>query len=154
MEVEELQYQVRQGSSCLTFRLSLCYLNWLTKYSKLAANNIITAENHQSTSNCHLILKCLSADIPWNIISNLEQQGSYNLLPSELVVPSASTLSNMCHRECTLTLDAIMKQFPSRNNDSLTVDSWTSTNKLTKMLVLTYHMDWNETLQEVQLGFD
>jgi hypothetical protein len=99
------------------------------------------------------LLKFLSANIPGNILPNLEQQWSYDVLPSGLVVPSASTLSHMCRREYSLSLNAITKQFPSRNNDSLPVASWTSMNKLTKTSVITYSMYWNETLQEVQLGF-
>jgi len=97
---------------------------------------------------------CVSAHIPWNAISNLELRWSYNALRSELVLLSASTLSNICRREYTLTVDEIMKQLPSRNKDSLALDWWTSTNKFAMTSVIAYHMDGNWALGEVQLAFD
>jgi len=100
------------------------------------------------------MLGCVSAHIPWNAISNLELRQSYNALRSELMLPSASTLSNICRREYTLTVDAIKKQLPSRNKVSLALDGWTLTNKLAIMSVIAYYMDKNCTLREVQLAFD
>ena len=83
------------------------------------------------------------AHIRMNAIQNLELQWSYNALWSELLLPSASTLSNICQREYTLTVDAIKKQLPSRNKVSLALDGWTSTNKLDTTLVITNYMDYN-----------
>jgi len=100
------------------------------------------------------MLGFVSAHIPWNTISNLELRWSYNALRSELVLPSASTLSNICWREYTLTVDAIKKQLPSTNKVSLALDRWTSTNKLAITSVIAYYMDRNWALQEVQLAFD
>jgi len=94
------------------------------------------------------------ADIPLNAISNLQLRRSYNASRSELVLPSASTLSNICRREYTLTVDAIKKQLPSWNKGSLAVDWWTSTNKLAIILVIAYYMDRNRAWREVQLAFD
>ena len=95
-----------------------------------------------------------SAHIPWNAISNLELRPSYNALRSELVLLSASTLSNISQREYTLTVDAIKKQLPSRNKVSLALDGWTLTNKLAITSVIPYYMDRNWALREVQLAFD
>jgi len=53
------------------------------------------------------------AHIPLNAISNLELQWSFNALRSELVLLSASTLSNIRRREYTVTVDAIKNQLPS-----------------------------------------
>jgi len=100
------------------------------------------------------MLGCVSAHIPWNAISNLELPQSYNALWSELVLPSASTLSNICRREYTLTVDAIKKQLPSRNKVSLALEGWTSTNKLAITSVIAYYMDRNWALREVQWAFD
>jgi len=100
------------------------------------------------------MLRFVSAHIPWNAISNLELRRSYNALRSALVLPSASTLSNICRREYTLTVDAIKKQLPSRNKVSLALDGWTSTNKLAITSVIAYYMDRNWALREVQLAFD
>ena len=91
--------------------------------------------------------------IPWNAISNLELRRSYNALRSELVSPSASTLSIICLREYTLTVDAIKKQLPSTNKVSLALDGWTSTNKLAITSVIPHYMDRDRALQEVQLAF-
>jgi hypothetical protein len=96
----------------------------------------------------------ISAHIPWNAISNLELQWSYNALRSELVLPSASTLSNICRREYTLRVDAIKKQLLSTNKVSLALDRWTSTNKLAITSVIAYYMDRNWALRVVQLAFD
>jgi len=85
----------------------------------------------------------VSAYIPWNAISTLEQQWSYNALSRDFVLPSAMTLSNICRREYALTVDAIKKQLPSRNEVSLALDRLTSTEKLAKTLVITCHMDRN-----------
>jgi hypothetical protein len=100
------------------------------------------------------MLGFVSAHIPWNAISNLELRRSYNALRSDLVLPSASTLSNICRREYTLTVDAIKKQLPSTNKVSLALDGWTSTNKLAITSVIAYYMDRNWALREVQLAFD
>jgi len=100
------------------------------------------------------MLGIVSAHIPWNAISNLVLLLSYNALRIELVIPSASTLSNICQREYNLTVDAIKKQLPSRNKVSLPLDGWTSTNKLPIMSVIAYHMDPNWALRDVQLVFN
>jgi hypothetical protein len=100
------------------------------------------------------MLGFVSANIPWNAISNLELRRLYNALQGDLVVPSASNLSNICWREYTLTVDAIKKQLLSRNKVSSTLDRWTSTNKLAIMSVIAYHMDRNWALREIQLAFD
>jgi len=100
------------------------------------------------------MLGFVSAHIPWDAVSNLQLRWSYNALRSELVLPSASTLSNICRREYTLTVDAIKKQLPSTNKVSLALDGWTSTNKLAITSVIAYYMDRNWALREVQLAFD
>jgi len=100
------------------------------------------------------MLGFVSPDIPWNAISNLELQRSYNALCSKLVLLSASTLSNICLREYSLTVDAIKKQLPTRNKVSLALDGWTSTKKLAITLVIVYYMYRNWAMREVQLTFD
>jgi hypothetical protein len=94
------------------------------------------------------------AHIPWNAKSNLELRRSYNASRTDLVLLSATTLSNICQREYTLTVDTIKKQSPSRNKVSLAIDGWTSTNKLEITSVIAYDMDRNWALREVQLAFD
>jgi len=100
------------------------------------------------------MLGFVSAHIPWNAISNLELRRSYKSLPDNLVLPSATTLSNICRREYALTVIAIKKQLPIRNKVSLALDGWTSTNKLAITSVIAYYMDRNWALCEVQLAFD
>jgi len=70
------------------------------------------------------------------------------------VLASASSQSNICRREYTLTGDAIKKQLPSRNKVSLAIDGWTSRNKSAKTSVIAYFTDRNWALREVQLAFD
>jgi len=67
---------------------------------------------HQDMWNRNLMLECVSANIPWNAISNLQQRWSYKALHDDLVLSSAMTLSNICRREYALTVDAIKKQLP------------------------------------------
>jgi len=64
----------------------------------------------------------VSANIPWNAISNLELRRSYKALRDDLVLPSATTLSTICRREYALTVDAIKKQLPLRNKVSSALD--------------------------------
>jgi len=71
---------------------------WQTKRSKLAAEDFEPREFHQDTWNCYLMLGCVSAHIPWNTISNFELQQSYKALRNDLVLPSATTLTNICRR--------------------------------------------------------
>jgi len=94
------------------------------------------------------------AHIPWNAMSNLELRRSYKELRDDLLLPSATTLSNTCRREYVLTVDAIKKQLPSQNKVSLALDGWISTNKLARTSVNSYYMDRNWASREVQLGFD
>jgi len=69
------------------------------------------------------------------------------------VISSAITLSNICRRESTLTVDAIKKQLPSTNDVSLALDGWTSMNKVPISPVIAHYMDRNRALPEVQLAF-
>jgi len=89
------------------------------------------------------MLGFVSAHIPYNVISNLELQQSYNALRNELVLLSVITMSNICWREYALTVDAIKKQLPSRNEGSLALHWWTSKNKLAITSVIAYYMDLN-----------
>ena len=100
------------------------------------------------------MLGFVSAPIPWNTISNLEMRQSYKALRDDLVLPSTTTLSNICWREYVLTVDAIKKQLPSRNQVSLALDRWTSSNKVTITSVIAYYMNRHWAWREVQLGFD
>jgi len=100
------------------------------------------------------MLGFVSAHIPWNPISNLEQRRSYKAVSNDLVLPSATTLSNICLREYALTVDAIKMQLPLRNKVSFALDGWTSMNKLAITSVIAYYMDRNWALREVQLAFD
>jgi len=100
------------------------------------------------------MLGFVSAYIPWYAISNLELRGSYKALHDDLVLPSATTFSNICRREYALTVDAIKKQLPIRNKVSLALDGWTSMNKLAITSVIAYNMDRNWALGKVQLAFD
>jgi len=136
------------------FRFYSYWQNWQAKCSKLAVKYFDTAEFHQDTWNCYLMLGFVSAHIPWKAISNLALQQPYNPVRSELVLPSASTLGNICGREYTPTVDAIQKQLLSRNIVSLPLDGCTSTIKLAITLVIAYYMDRNWAPHEVQLAFD
>jgi len=127
---------------------------WQTKHSKLADKDFETSKFHQDTWNRYLMLGFVSAHIPCNAISNPKLRLSYKSLRDDLILPSATTLSNICRRDYALTVDAIKKQLPIRNKVSLALDGWTSTNKLAILLVIAYYMDRNWVLREVQLAFD
>jgi len=127
---------------------------WPTNPSKLAATDFEISEFHQDTWNRYLMLGFVSAHIPWNAISNLKLRLSYKALRNDLVLPSTRTLGNICQREYALTVDAIKKQSPSRNNVSLALDGWSSTKVLVITSVITYYMDQNWALREVQLSFE
>jgi hypothetical protein len=100
------------------------------------------------------MLKFVSTHVPWNTISNLELRRSYEVLRDELMRPSTTTLRNISRREYTLTVDAIRTQLQSRNKFSSAFNGRTSTNKLAIMSVITYHMNPNGTLCEVELALD
>jgi hypothetical protein len=99
------------------------------------------------------MLGFVSAHIPWNEITNLELRWSFDALRNDLVLPSASTRSNICRSEYTLPVAAIKKQLLSTNKVSLALDGWTSTIKLAIMSVIAYYMDRNWALRQVQLAF-
>jgi len=61
------------------------------------------------------MLGFVSAHVPWNAISNLELQRSYKALRDDVVLLSATTLCNICQRQYALTVDAMKKQLPIRN---------------------------------------
>jgi len=127
---------------------------WQTKRSKLADKDFETSEFHQDMWNRYLMLGIVSAHIPWNDISNLEIWQSYMALRDDLVLLSTTALSNICRTEYALTVDAIKKQLPLRNQVSLALDGWTSPNKLPITSVIAYYMDRNWALHDVQLAFD
>jgi len=96
----------------------------------------------------------ISAHSPWNVISDQELPHSYSAFRDKLVLPSASTWSNICRREYTMTLDAIKKQLRSRKKVSLALDGWTLRRKLALTSVCDYYKDRNWASREVQLAFD
>jgi hypothetical protein len=100
------------------------------------------------------MLGYFSAHSRWNAISNLELQRPYTALCDDLVIPSATTPSNICRSVYALTVDAIKKQLPIRNKVSLALDESTSTNKLPITSVNANYMDRNWALHEVHLTFD
>jgi hypothetical protein len=96
------------------------------------------------------MLGFVSADNPWNSITNLELRRSYKACRDDLVLRSVTTLSNICRMEYALTVDAIKKQLPSQNTVSLALNRLTSTNELAVTLVIAYYMDQNWALHEIQ----
>jgi len=155
----------RQGSRGITIvsvprkiifdiQLNPYWPKWQTKHSTLAAKDFETSKFHQATWNCYLMLGFVLAHIPYNARSNLELRPSYKELRDDLLLPSATTLSNICLREYALTVDAIKKQLLLRNKISLALNGWTSTNKLAITSVIAYYMDRNWAFREVQLAFD
>jgi len=130
------------------------WLKWPTKRSKLAAKDLETSKVHQDMWNRYLMLGFVSSHISRNAISNFELQRSYQESHSKLVVPSATSLSNICQRNYAVTMDATEKQLPSRNKVTLPLDRWTSTNKVATMLVIAYSIDRNWAFCEVQLAFN
>jgi len=157
-----LKRKVSRGNTILSLQRKIIldiqfnpyWPKWQTKQSKLEAMDFETSEFHQDTWNCYLMLGFVATHIPWKAIWNLELRWSYKVLRDDLVVPSATTLSNICRREYALTVDTIEKQLPVRNKVSLALDGWTSTNKLAITSVIAYYMYWNWALREVQLAFD
>jgi hypothetical protein len=108
----------RQGSQAITIvslqskiifdiQFNSYWPKWQTKHSKLEAKDIETSEVHQDTWNRYLKWGFVSAHIAWNVISNLEQGRSYMALRDDLVLPTATTLDNICCREYELKLDVI-----------------------------------------------
>jgi len=127
---------------------------WQTQRSKLAAKNLENSQFHQVTWNCYPMLGFVLANIPQRAISHPELQHSDKALRDDLVLPSASTLSNIGRRDYTLTVAALKKQLPSPNKVSLGLDGWISTEKLAIMTIIAYYMDRNSASCEVQLTFD
>jgi len=82
---------------------------WRTKRSKLAAKDFETSEFHQDTWNCYLMSGFVLANNRCNAIPNLELRRSYKASRDDLVLPSATTLSNICRMEYAQTMDAIKK---------------------------------------------
>jgi len=82
---------------------------WQTKCSKLVAKDLEDSQFHQDTWNQYLMLGFVSGHISWSAISNLELWWSYMALQDDQVMPSATTLSNICRREYAICVDAINK---------------------------------------------
>jgi len=130
------------------------WLKWQRKRSKLAATDLETSEFHQDRWNRYLMLWSISARIPWNARSYLELRRSYKAFHDDLVLPSATTLCNMCRKESAKTVDAIQKQLPSWNKGYLPFDGWTTQNQLAISSVIAYCLDRPWALHEVRLAFD
>jgi len=149
-----IRIESSQWKFTFDFRFHLYWLNWQTKHSKLSAKDFNAAEFRQDTSNHYLMIGFVSGHIPWNTISNIEQRWSYNTLRSELLLPSPSTLSKICWMEYTLTVDEIKKQLLSRNELSLALDGWTSTNTRAITLGIAYYTVRNWELCQIHLAFN
>jgi len=75
----------------------------------VVAEDLESSEANEDPWKCYRMLGIVSADIPWNAISNYELQLSYKALRTELVLPLATTLRINCCRQDALTMDAIKK---------------------------------------------
>jgi len=119
---------------------------WLkrqTKCSKITTKDFETSKFHQHMWNHYHMLWFVSAHTPWNTICKWELWWLYTALGNYLVLLSTTTLTNRCQREYALTVHAIKKQLPSRNNLSLALDGWTSRNTLVIVSVIIEYMDQN-----------
>ena len=88
-------------------QFDLNWPTWQTKRSKLAAKDFKTSKSHQDPWNRYLMMGFGSAHIPWNPISRLEQQWSFKALGGDIVLQSATTLSNICRGEHAVSVAAI-----------------------------------------------
>jgi hypothetical protein len=68
------------------------------------------------------MLGFLSAHILWNDNVNLELPQKDKALRDDLVLSSATTLSNIYQREYALTVEAIKTQLPSQHPVNLSLD--------------------------------
>jgi len=143
-----------QGKIRFDIQLDPYWPQWQTQRSTLADRDFETSKFHQDMWNRYHMVGFVSAHIPRKALSHLELRWLYKALRDDLVLPSATTLSNICRMEYALTLDAIRKQLPSRNTFHLALDRWTSTNKVAITSVIAYHMERNNALRDVQLAFD
>ena len=130
-----------------------CWPKWQNKRSKLAAKDFETSDCPQDAWNRYLMFGFVSAHSPWNAISYRERWRTYTALRDDLVLPSATTLSNICRRQYALTVGPIRKQLPSQNTVSSALDGWTPPNTLAITSVIAYYMDWNWALLEVHHAF-
>jgi hypothetical protein len=142
-----------QRKTIFDIQLNSYWPKWQTKHSELSGNDFETSELHKDMCTSYLIFGFVSAQMPWDAMSNLELRRSYQALRHDLVLLSATTLSLIWWREYAVTLVAIKKQLPLRNIVSLALDRWTSMNKLAITSVITYYMAQNWPLDEVQLAF-
>jgi len=69
---------------------------WQTKRSELIAKDFENSQFPHDTWNRYLMLGFVSANTPSNTIWNLDLQRSNKALRCDLVLPSATTLSNIC----------------------------------------------------------
>jgi hypothetical protein len=73
------------------------------KHSKLANMDSDSSEYHQDIRIWYLMVGFASAQIPWHDISNVDLWRSNNTLHDNLMLSSATSLRNICHREYALT---------------------------------------------------
>jgi len=100
------------------------------------------------------MLGCVSPHSPCITVSNFELRWTYTASRDDLLLPSATSLGTVFRRENALTVDAIKKQLPSRNEVCLALTVLTSPNKLAITLVIAHYMDRNLALREVHLACD
>lgn len=144
---------VCKGNLYLIIRVYLYCLKSKTNLSKLAVNHFQTTEFHRNTSNCYLQFECVSAHIPWDAISNEELRRLYSALRSEFMLKFAVMRSSICWAEFRLSADIFKKHWVTRNEVSLSLDGWTSTNTLAVRLIIPYYMDCKWVSGEVQHTF-
>lgn len=153
-ECQRIRIVCFQRTFIFDIEVFLYQLNCHTTKYKPGAKDFLTAKFHVNTWDLYLILGCVSAQNSCNRISYLKRQQLYNALQSQLVLYSTSTCSSICQRECSLTVDAIYKQLPSRTKVSSALNWLPSMNKLAITSVITWYMDWNWAFWVVQLAFN
>jgi len=80
---------------------------WQTKFPQLLATDFERSKFHHDMCTHYFVLEFFWTHIPLNDISNHKLWRSYRTLQSDLLLPSAATLCNICQGKYALTIDAI-----------------------------------------------
>jgi hypothetical protein len=108
-EDEGFQLSVCERCAYLTFRFDLYWLKWQTKHSKLAVKDLQSTEYHRYIWTTYRLVWFVSGQIPWNVIFNLNLCRTYKSSQSQWLVSAATTLSYLCQKKFSITVDVLMK---------------------------------------------
>ena len=96
----------------------------------------------------------ISLHIPFRAVQNLQFRRFIKMLNNEVTMPGATYVCQQLQDHVQFIEEHVLDDLPAGAKISLTIDCWTSLNRLAFIAINGYFIDQNWQYREVLLGFE